>query len=475
MAREECGDSFVKGLGVLSATNIVIGSMIGSGIFIAPSLMAGYIQTPGLLVMLWLIGGVLTICGALSLSELASAYPHVGGQYVFLREIYSSIWGFLYGWTVFLVIQTGFIAAIAIAFAKYLGVFFPALGEAKILFSFQLFAKNFAFSSAQLVSIICIALLTYVNVRGVRAGALVQNIFTFSKMGALLILIGAAFFFGSGSFKNFLPLLKPMLPAGAQLTLFAALAVAMSKALFAYDSWNSVTFVAGEMKNPQKNLPLSMLIGTGATTLIYVLTTMAFVYMVPIFQMSKIKENLVAAVVAQSVMGQAGLVFITVAVLISTFGCINGLILSGARLYYAMAHDGVFFKKNCLIHEKYRTPHVALIYQGVWSCVLVLSGTYSDLLTYTAFASLLFNVMTIIGVIVLRYRKPDLPRPYRVSGYPLVPLLYIAIALFFIVYIVIGDPLNSGKGLFLILAGIPVYAYWNSKRKAASCPPAAAR
>jgi len=464
---------FVKGLGVMSATNIVIGSMIGSGIFIAPSIMAGLIQTPGLLILLWALGGFLTVCGALSMSELAAAFPHTGGQYVFLRKIYSPLWGFLYGWTVFLVIQTGFIAAVAIAFAKYLGVFFPALGEAKFVFTLDIAGKTVGLSTAQVFSIICIAVLTFINIRGVKSGALVQNVFTFTKVAAILVLIGAAFLFGSGSLKNFTPVLKPILPAGAAMSLFAALAVAMSKALFAYDSWNSVTFVAEEMKNPQKNLPKAMMLGTGATTLLYVLLTMAYVYIIPVVQMAGIEENRVGSAVAQAVMGKAGLVFITLSILIATFGCVNGLILSGARLYYAMAKDGVFFKTNCRVHERFRTPHYALIFQGVWSVVLVLSGSYNDLLTYTAFASLLFNAMTIIGVFLLRKKQPNLPRPYKVSGYPVIPLLYILIALFFLVYIVVGDPRNSGIGLALVVAGIPVYVFWNRRRKresATECP-----
>ena len=463
MKNAEPNNGLARRLGVLDSSSIVIGSMIGSGIFIAPSLMAGFIQTPGLLVLLWLIGGILTVFAALSMGELAAAFPRAGGQYVFLKEAYSPLWGFLFGWTFFLVVQSGFIAAVAIAFAKYLGVFFPFLGETSKLFSLNLFGKTFSLSTAQVASILCIALLTAINIRGVRSGAVLQNIFTIAKVAAMLLLIGAAFLFFKGNFKNFSPLLKPVLPAAASLPLFAALAVAMSKALFAYDSWNSVAFVAEEVRDPQKNIPRAMFLGSGAVALIYTLTTMAFIYVIPIQQMALVSENRIGAAVAQAIMGQAGLIFITLAILVSTFGCVNGLILSGPRLYYAMARDGIFFKKNCRIHEKYKTPHISLIYQGVWSCILVLTGTYNDLLTYTAFASLLFNAMTVIGLIKLRVQQPDLERPYRVSGYPLVPLLYVAIALFFIVYIIIGDPVNSGKGMFLILTGLPVYFYWKKK------------
>ncbi len=465
MADSGCVGGLARRLGVFDASTIVIGSMIGSGIFIAPSLMAGFIQTPGLLVLLWLVGGVLTVFGALSMGELAAAFPRAGGQYVFLRESFSPLWGFLFGWTFFLVVQSGFIAAVAIAFAKYLGVFFPFLGEARKLYSLDLFGRSFSLSTAQAASMLCIALLTAVNIRGVRAGAALQNAFTVTKVAAMLLLVVAAFVFFRGSARNFLPLLKPILPAGSTLPLFAALAVAMSKALFAYDSWNSVAFVAEEVREPQKNIPRAMVLGSGAVALIYTLTTMAFIYVIPVGRMAAVSENRIGAAVAQAIMGQAGLVFITLAILVSTFGCVNGLILSGPRLYFAMARDGMFFRTNCRIHERYRTPHVSLLYQGAWSCLLVLSGTFNDLLTYTAFASLLFNAVTVIGLLKLRRQKPGLERPYRVSGYPLVPLLYVAIALFFIVYIVIGDPLNSGKGIFLILTGVPVYFFWKNKKR----------
>jgi len=250
MAEPESKSGMARRLGVLDASSIVIGSMIGSGIFIAPSLMAGFIQTPGLLVLLWVTGGILTVCAALSMGELAAAFPRAGGQYVFLKEAYSPLWGFLFGWTFFLVVQSGFIAAVAIAFAKYLGVFFPFLGEDTKLFSLALAGKTFSLSTAQVASILCIALLTVINIRGVRSGAVLQNIFTIAKVAAMLLLIGAAFLFFKGSFKNFTPLLKPVLPVASTLPLFAALAVAMSKAMFAYDSWNSVAFVAEEVRDP---------------------------------------------------------------------------------------------------------------------------------------------------------------------------------------------------------------------------------
>ena len=464
MDNQKSESSLARRLGMLDSTTIVIGSMIGSGIFIAPSLMAGYIQTPGILVLLWLGGGILTMFGALSMGELASAFPKAGGQYVYLKESFSALWGFLFGWTYFWVVQSGFIAAVAIAFSKYLGVFFPFLGEANKLFSVGLFGRTLSLSTAQVSAMLCIALLTAVNIRGVRAGATLQNVFTITKVAAKLLLIMAAFFFFKGDFRNFFPLLKPVLPA-ASLPLFAALAVAMSKALFAYDAWNSVSFVAEEVRDPQRNIPRAMFLGSGIVALVNTLITMAYLYVIPIGAMALVGENRIGAATAQAVMGQAGLVFITLAILVSTFGCVNGLVLSGPRLYFAMARDGMFFKANSRIHPRFKTPHVSLVYQGIWSCLLVLTGTYNDLLTYTVFASLLFNALTVIGLFKLRLQRPGLERPYRVSGYPLLPFLYVACAAFFIVYIVVGDPINSGKGIFLILTGVPVYFYWKVKLK----------
>jgi APA family basic amino acid/polyamine antiporter len=456
-------EQFVRGLGVFDATMIVVGSMIGSGIFIAPSLMAGYLESPGLIILLWLIGGVLTICGGLSYGELAAAIPRAGGQYVFLREAYGPIWGFLYGWTLFLVIQTGFIAAVGVAFAKYLGIFLPSLSEANVLFSIGSFSVN----TAQVVAIASIVLLTVINFYGVKLGALVQNIFTVSKLAALAVLIVLSFLIGGGSWSNFEPLASTSVPQVLQMSFFAAFAVAMSKALFAYDAWNSVTFTAEETKEPHKTLPKALVFGTALTAVVYTLTTMAYLYVVPSHEAANVADNRIAAEVAQRVMGAGGLIFVTLAILISTFGCNNGLILSGPRVYYAMARDKVFFDGVKNIHPVHRTPVTSLIYQCIWSCVLTLTGTYSDLLTYTTFASLLFNVLTVVSVFVFRKKRPDMDRPYKVWGYPVVPLLYILVAVFFIVYIFVGDLRNSGLGLAIILTGIPVYYYWSRRTPAA--------
>jgi APA family basic amino acid/polyamine antiporter len=453
--------ALVRGLGLLEATTLIVGSVIGSGIFVAPSIMAGYVQTPGLLLGLWLTGGVLTLCGALAYGELAAALPRAGGQYVFLKEAFGPVWGFLYGWTFLLAINTGFIAAVSVAFAKYLGVFVPAIGEGTVLFS----VGRYPFTTAQAVGLVVTAVLTWINITGLRTGAQVQNVFTIAKVAAIAVLLVLAVGSGKGSLANFQPLAGAALgPEGIKIGLFAALGVAMSKALFAYDAWNSVTFAAEEMREPEKNLPKALVLGTVAVTVAYSAAVAAYLYMVPIQEMFAVKDNRIAAEAAQRMMGGAGAAFIAVAIMISTFGCVNGLILAGARVLYAMSRDRLFFPWAGAVHPVYRTPAPALLLQGVVAAALTLTGTYNDLLTMVAFVSLLFNTLTVVSLFVLRRRRPDLPRPYRAWGYPVLPTLYILVSVFFLYYILVGDPRNSGIGLALSALGVPAYAYWSRQR-----------
>jgi len=457
-APRESPPALIRGLGLLDATTLIVGSVIGSGIFVAPSIMAGYVQSPSLLLGLWLIGGVLTLFGALAYAELAAALPRAGGQYVFLAEAFGKVWGFLYGWTFLVAINTGFIAAVGVAFAKYLGVFVPGIGEAYTLFT--LFGRPF--TTAQSVALVVIVVLTWLNITGLRTGATLQNVLTIAKVGAVLALFVLALALGRGSVANFrAPVGVPILgPDGLSLGLFAALAVAMSKALFAYDAWNSVTFAAEEIREPEKNLVRSLLLGTVVVTLVYCSAVAVYIYMVPVTEMAHIPDNRIAAEAARRMLGSPGEVFVTLAILVSSFGCVNGLILAGARVVYAMARDGLFFPAGAEIHPRYRTPAVALVIQGVVAALLTLTGTYSDLLTLTAFSSLLFNVGTMVGLFVLRRTRPDMPRPYRCWGYPVVPLLYIVGSVFFLVFILKGDPRNSGMGLLLTALGVPGYLYW---------------
>ncbi len=451
----------VRGLGLLDATTLIVGSVIGSGIFVAPSIMAGYVQSPPLLLALWLIGGALTLFGALAYGELAAALPRAGGQYVFLNEAFSPLWGFLYGWTFLVAINTGFVAAVAVAFAKYLGVFLPGISEDAVLFALG----RFRFTTAQAAGLVVIAAVTVINVRGLRAGALVQNVFTIAKVSGVAALAILALASGHGALANLRPTGGPTLGAeGVRLGLFAAMAVAMSKALFAYDAWNSITFAAEEVKEPEKNLPRSLLLGTLGVTLVYCTAVAIYLYMVPIAQMHQVKDNRIAAEAAARALGPPGAAFIAAAILVSTFGCVNGLTLAGARVVYAMARDGLFFSFAADVHPRFLTPARALVLHGVVAALLTLTGTYSDLITLSAFSSLLFNILTVIGLFVLRRTRADLHRPYRAWGYPVLPALYVAVATFFLVYILIGDPRNSGLGLILTAVGLPFYLYWRGQQ-----------
>jgi APA family basic amino acid/polyamine antiporter len=445
-------------LGWFDATTLIVGSMIGSGIFIAPSIMAEWLQTPGLLLGLWIFGGVFTILGALSCAELAAMSPKAGGQYIFLREAYGPLWGFLYGWTLFLVIQTGFNAAVSIAFAKYLGFFVPQISEAQVLLNVP-FA--FEINSAQLVACAVIVLLTGINMRGVREGALVQNVFTLLKVSALVAIMVVGITSFSTHTDHFLPLLEPLPGKRAlQVGFVAGLAVALSKALFAYDAWNTATFVAEEVRQPERNVPRALLAGTVIVTFLYVGTNVAYLSVLSIGEMAEVKENRVAQEIATRIFGEAGISLIVVAILISSFGCVNGLILSGARVFFAMAREGLFFRSCAQLHPHKQVPVIALLYQGIWSCVLTLTGSYDALLTYITFATVFFGALTVAAVFRMRLRHPERPRPYRCAGYPLTPALYLLIAVPFLVYVVVGDPQSTGYGILCVASGVPVYLWW---------------
>jgi basic amino acid/polyamine antiporter, APA family len=465
-------------LGLFDSTTIVAGSMIGSAIFFGLSIMAEYVMTPGILIGLWILGGLFTILGALALSELASMFPHSGGQYVYLREAFGDFWAFLFGWGQFLVIQTGSIAAVAIAFAKYLGSFIPQLGEANVLAvlpmgellpaawqaHLPLFLLRLEINSAQLVACVVIALLTGINIWGVRQGAFVQNLFTVLKVAALVALIVAGLSHVRDT-SHFFPLVQAIPGKEAmKVGLLAGLAVAFSKALFAYDAWYTVAFVAEEVHDSDRTLPRSLLLGTLLVTFLYVLTNLAYLAVLPIGEIAGIPENRVAQRVAEVLFGNIGWTLVIVAILISTFGCINGMILGGARVSYAMAREGLFFRSCATLHPQARTPGSALIFQGAWSMVLTLTGSYSDLLDYTMFVAVLFGALTIAAVYKLRFSQPDRPRPYRCWGYPFTPALYIIISVAYLIYAAQGAPGATIIGMLLVLTGIPFYKYWKSQR-----------
>jgi basic amino acid/polyamine antiporter, APA family len=473
-AATEQDQQLVKGIGLTSATTLVMGSMIGSGIFIVSADIARLTDSPALLIAAWLVTGFLTIVGALSYGELAAMMPRAGGQYVYLREAFGSLWGFLYGWTLFLVIQTGTIAAVGVAFGKFLGHFFPAVSADNWIL--RIGGGNVGLNTQNLVAIVIVIVLTAVNVFGVRTGALVQNVFTFAKTAALAGLIVVAFFVGrnaeavAANFGNFWRNagwndLHPVtvgeffgIGGGtAAVGLLTIVAIAQVGSLFSSDAWNNVTFTAGEVQNPKRNLPLSLALGTGAVTLLYVLANFVYLSVLPLEAIKTAPADRVGTLVMQTMFGATGASLMAVAILLSTFGCCNGLILAGARVYYAMAKDGLFFKRVAELHPVYKTPVAALAVQGVWTAILCVSGTYNNLLDYIIFSVLVFYILTIAGLFRLRKTQPNAERPYKAIGYPILPAIYIAVALFIDVVLLLYKPQYTWPGLIIVLLGVPVY------------------
>lgn len=446
-------------LRVWDSTMLVMGSMIGSGIFIVSADMARVLGSPGWLLAAWALTGLVTVGAALSYGELACMMPQAGGQYVYLREAYGPLAGFLFGWTLFLVIQTGTIAAVAVAFAKFTGVLLPWFSESHVL----LRLGGFKVSAAQLLAIGVIALLTGVNLRGLRQGRLVQNAFTVVKVLSLggLILLGLTFGRDPAAVSANLAGFWETPKAG--LAILPALGAAMVGSLFSSIAWEYATFTAGEAVDPQRTVPLSLTIGTMGVTALYLLATVSYLCLLPLPAIQGAPNDRVATAALSAVFGPAGALAMAVLIMVSTFGCNNGVILSGARVFYAMAQDGLFFKKAGALNEA-GVPGAALLMQGLWAGLLCLSGTYGDLLDYVVFAILLFYALTVAAVFVLRRRKPDAPRPYRVWGYPFVPGLYILLASAICVDLLVLKPLYTWPGIGIVLLGVPVYYAWRGAR-----------
>jgi len=468
---------------LLSSTAIVIGSMIGSGIYIVDADIARGTNSPALYLGAWVVTGILTIIAALSYGELAAMMPKAGGQYVYLRESLGPLWGFLYGWTLFLVIQTGTIAAVGVAFGKFTGFFFPAISAGRWLVHMPIGRFDVGLNTQNLVAIVVVLALTAVNVRGIKTGALVQNIFTIAKTSALLGLVLVGIVVGrnataiSANFTNFwrntgADATFPQIGLTGLLGVCVAVGVAQVGSLFSSDAWNNVTFTAGEVKNPSRNLPLSLALGTSAVIALYVAANFVYLNVLPLdgsaagadVMARGIKyasEDRVGTAVMFQMFGQTGAALMAVAILVSTFGCCNGLILAGARVYYAMAKDGLFFRRVADLNAQTKAPVVSLVVQAVWTCILTLSGTYNDLLNYVIFAVLVFYILTILGLFVLRAKRPDVPRPYRAFGYPVLPAIYIVMAVFIDVVLLIYKPQYTWPGLIIVLLGIPVYWLWS--------------
>jgi APA family basic amino acid/polyamine antiporter len=492
-------EGFVRGLGLFDSTMVVAGSMIGSGIFIVSADIARQTGSPGGLLLTWIITGLLTIFAALSYGELAAMMPKAGGQYVYLRESYSPLWGFLYGWTLFLVIQTGTIAAVAVAFARFLGVLIPSISAENYIIPPVHLSANYAvsLSTQQLVAIFLIIFLTLINTQGLALGKLIQNVFTSAKTLSLIILILLGIFIGGqpGTFaQNWANLFTPHNPSTIkpeyfeyifpQVTvetglwgLVVAFCVAQVGSLFSSDAWNNITFTAGEVKDPQKNIPLSLIFGTSLVIGLYVLANFAYLCTLSIHQIQTAPDDRVGTAALQVIFGDWGAVVMAIAIIISTFGCNNGLVLAGARVYYAMARDGLFFKSTGNLNKKH-VPAVALILQGIWTCLLVLPRTvqthngsvsygnlYSTLLDYVVFAVLIFYILTIIGLFVLRWKKPEAERPYKAFGYPFIPIIYILAASLISLVLLIYKPKTSLPGLLIVLSGVPIYLIWKQIRK----------
>jgi APA family basic amino acid/polyamine antiporter len=471
---------FIKALTLTDATMLVAGTMIGSGIFIVSSTIAGLVQTPFWLISVWVLTGVITLLGALAYGELAAMFPRAGGQYVFLRESMGPVVGFLYGWTLFVVIQTGTVAAVAVAFGKFLGVLWPAMTPDLYAwfphFSFTLTGApvDVGLSPQRFAALVTVWVLTWINLRGVRQGKLVQTTLTIAKVGvlALLVILGLTVGrnataimanFGAGNFAPHVDL------NGAFVLAFGA---AMVGSLFSSDSWNNVTFAAAEVQNPKRNLPLALALGAGSVTVLYILANFAYLSVLPMHGTAGgasvlergiqfATQQRVGTATAEMIFGAAGGSIVAAAILVSTFGCNNGLILSGARVYWAMARDGLFFSRAGKLSAR-EVPAFGLVIQGIWTSLLCLTGTYDQLLNYVIFAQLLFYAATTTGLFVLRRTRPDAERPYRALGYPVLPALYIILALAVAVTLLLAPATRTQAlaGLLIVFIGIPVYFIW---------------
>jgi basic amino acid/polyamine antiporter, APA family len=485
---------FIKAITLTDATMLVAGAMIGSGIFIVSADMGRSVGSPGWLLMAWLLTGVMTCFGALTYGELAAMFPRAGGQYIFLRESFSPLVGFLYGWTLFAVIQTGTIAAVGVAFGKFLGVLAPSVSPdiyawfphhdvcvAWLGCSDPSQAIQFGLSPQRLIALVSIAVLTWVNLRGVREGKFVQTSLTIVKTGVLVLLMGLgltigrnssalAANFGHGNFWGHVDI------TGAWVVAFGA---AFVGSLFSSDAWNNVTFAAAEVKNPKRNLPLALIMGTGLVTMLYFLTNISYLSVLPFHGdpagatvlargLTHATQDRVGTAAMEQMFGSAGGTMMAIGILISTFGCMNGLILAGARVYYAMSRDGLFFRAAGSLSAR-GVPAVGLVLQTVWTAALCLSGTYGQLLNYVIFANLVFYVLTTAGLFVLRSRRPDAERPYRVLGYPFVPGLYLAMAAGVMILILMSPQSRTEavSGLVIVAIGIPVYYLWRAVEKPA--------
>jgi basic amino acid/polyamine antiporter, APA family len=468
-------NEFQKSLNLFDSTAIVAGSMIGSGIFIVSADMSRTLGSPGWLMVAWLITGILTIFGALSYGELAAMMPQAGGKYVYLREAYNPLAGFLYGWTLFTVIQTGTIAAVSMAFAKFLGVLVPWFSEQHVWLTLGPVKLN----TVHIAAISVIIFLTWVNTRGIKTGKYIQNLFSYTKIGTLVIFIIIGLFFAKSTgaielntkiFWDSVTIQGSQLIPLAGFALIAALGTSLVGSLFSSDAWYDITFAAGEVKNPKRTIPLSLFLGVTIVIAIYLLVNIVYITVLPlrgnpagqtVFEqgIQYAANDRLGTAAMFGIFGESAALVMAVLVMISTFGCVNGIVLSGARVYYAMANDGLFFKKVGLLNKK-QVPSLGLVVQGIWASLLCLTGTYGNLLDYVIFAALIFFVMTVLGIFILRKKRPDAERPYKAFGYPIIPAIYILSCTFIMLTLLVYKPQYTWPGLIIVLLGIPVYYVW---------------
>lgn len=456
-------------LGLLDATLLVAGSMIGSGIFIVAADITRNVGSGGWLIAVWLITGLMTLIAALSYGELSAMFPKAGGQYVYLKEAYNPLVGFLYGWSFFAVIQTGTIAAVGVAFSKFTAYLWPQVSEDLILFSMG----SFKISAAQVLAIATIILLTYINTKGVKGGKMIQTSFTLTKLFSLFGLIIFGFIMmkpeiWTSNWENAWTMQK-LSPDGSfqSLTIAAALgavAAAMVGSIFSSDAWNNVTFIAGEVRNPKRNIGLSLFLGTMIVTIIYVLANLVYLAVLPLEEIAYADKDRVAVAASSVIFGNIGTVIIALMIMVSTFGCNNGLILAGARVYHTMANDGLFFKKTASLN-KHAVPEFGLWLQCLVASVLCLSGKYGDLLDMISFVVVIFYVLTILGIYILRVKNPDAERPYKAFGYPFLPALYILMGISFCILLIIYKPNFTWPGFIIVLTGVPIYYMWKAMDK----------
>jgi APA family basic amino acid/polyamine antiporter len=448
----------LRQIGLVSAILIVVNNVIGSAIFLTPKNVAAAVNVPGVAIGVWIFTGLLTLAGALTNAEIANEITDAGGQYVYFRELFKDWMGFLYGWTAFIVYQTGTIASVAIAFGLYLDrlIALPHLTATLEAWKLPLLGNIFPLKDigVKFAAIGAITVLTAVNYYGVRWGAFVSDIFTYMKLAAIAVIAGLAFTIGHGSTEHFFPLCGS--PHNGSL--LASFGVAMIATLWAYEGWNNISFVAGEVTNPKRNVPLALMLGTLGVIFVYVITNLAYLYILPIGEIAK--SNLVASDVMERMVGPMGGAMIAVAVMVSTFGTVNASVLTAARVTYAMAKDKLFYKPLADVTPKYHTPGKSLIVQGVWASILTLSGTYDQLFTYVIFAGWIFYALGAAGVFLLRKKTPNAERSYSVPGYPVVPSLFILVATWFVLNTLVQQTADSIVGLVLLLLGVPVYLYY---------------